>query len=95
MTQILVPVSYHLRNFNKYAKLDMQAAKNGNLTLIGENAVGKTTLANCFFPMLIDGAITTPSFNPAKNTEKVSQSRSHPRTRRSPQTNMVVCGHFE
>lgn len=26
MTQILVPVSYHLRNFNKYAKLDMQAA---------------------------------------------------------------------
>ncbi|WP_225357167.1 ATP-binding protein, partial [Lacticaseibacillus rhamnosus] len=56
MTQILVPVSYHLRNFNKYAKLDMQAAKNGNLTLIGENAVGKTTLANCFFPMLIDGA---------------------------------------
>lgn len=56
MTQILVPVSYHLRNFNKYAKLDMQAARNGNLTLIGENAVGKTTLANCFFPMLIDGA---------------------------------------
>ena len=43
MTQILVPVSYHLRNFNKYAKLDMQAAKNGNLTLIGENAVGKTS----------------------------------------------------
>ncbi|MDF3334545.1 SbcC/MukB-like Walker B domain-containing protein [Lacticaseibacillus rhamnosus] len=76
MTQILVPVSYHLRNFNKYAKLDMQAAKNGNLTLIGENAVGKTTLANCFFPMLIDGAITTPSFNPAKNTEKMSQSTS-------------------
>lgn len=76
MTQQLVPVSYHLRNFNKYAKLDMQAAENGNLTLIGENAVGKTTLANCFFPMLIDGAITTPSFNPAKNTEKVSQSAS-------------------
>ncbi|TLQ49733.1 chromosome partitioning protein ParA [Lacticaseibacillus casei] len=76
LTQQLVPVSYHLRNFNKYAKLDMQAAENGNLTLIGENAVGKTTLANCFFPMLIDGAITTPSFNPAKNTEKVSQSAS-------------------
>lgn len=76
MTAQLVPISYHLRNFNKYVKLDMTAAENGNLTLIGENAVGKTTLANCFFPMLIDGAITTPSFNPAKNTEKVSQSAS-------------------
>ncbi|WP_123017831.1 SbcC/MukB-like Walker B domain-containing protein [Lacticaseibacillus paracasei] len=76
VTAQLVPISYHLRNFNKYVKLDMTAAENGNLTLIGENAVGKTTLANCFFPMLIDGAITTPSFNPAKNTEKVSQSAS-------------------
>lgn len=76
MTAQLVPISYHLRNFNKYVKLDMTTAENGNLTLIGENVVGKTTLANCFFPMLIDGAITTPSFNPAKNTEKVSQSAS-------------------
>lgn len=46
MTAQLVPISYHLRNFNKYVKLDMTAAENGNLTLIGENAVGKTTLAN-------------------------------------------------
>jgi len=70
----LTPVSYHLRNFNKYVKLDMQAAENGNLTLIGENAAGKTTLANCFFPMLIDGSIATPSFNSAKGTDKLDQT---------------------
>ncbi|KRM32994.1 chromosome segregation ATPase [Agrilactobacillus composti DSM 18527 = JCM 14202] len=73
-SQQLTPVSYHLRQFNKYAHLDMPASKNGNLTIIGENAVGKTTLANCFFPMLIDGAIATPSFNAAKGTDKISQS---------------------
>lgn len=72
--QQLIPVSFHLRNFNKYHQLDLPASKNGNLTLIGENAVGKTTLANCFFPMLIDGAISTPSFNPAKGTDKLGQS---------------------
>lgn len=70
----LIPVSYHLRHFNKYDTLDMPASKNGNLTIIGENAVGKTTLANCFFPMLIDGAISTPSFNAAKGTDNISQS---------------------
>ena len=70
----LTPASYHLRNFNKYVKLDMQAAENGNLTLIGENAAGKTTLANCFFPMLIDGSISTPSFNAAKGTDKLDHT---------------------
>lgn len=70
----LSPVSFHLRNFNKYKKLDMLAAENGNLTLIGENAAGKTTLANCFFPMLIDGSIATPSFNPAKGTDRVDRT---------------------
>ncbi|KRM27184.1 chromosome partitioning protein ParA [Schleiferilactobacillus harbinensis] len=70
----LTPVSYHLRHFNKYDTLDLPASENGNLTIIGENAVGKTTLANCFFPMLIDGAISTPSFNAAKGTENVSQN---------------------
>ncbi|MCH5464804.1 hypothetical protein [Levilactobacillus tujiorum] len=70
----LSPLSFHLRNFNKYQALDMVAAKNGNLTLIGENAAGKTTLANCFFPMLIDGSIATPSFNPAKGTDRVDRT---------------------
>lgn len=70
----LVPVSFHLRNFNKYRKLDLPAAENGNLTLIGENAAGKTTLANCFFPMLIDGSIATPSFNSAKGTDKLDRT---------------------
>lgn len=70
----LSPVSFHLRNFNKYQMLDMSAAVNGNLTLIGENAAGKTTLANCFFPMLIDGSIATPSFNPARGTDRVDRT---------------------
>lgn len=70
----LTPVSYHLRNFNKYVRLDLTAAQLGNLTLVGENAAGKTTLANCFFPMLVDGSIATPSFNPAKGTEKVAKT---------------------
>ncbi|AKP64449.1 chromosome segregation ATPase [Levilactobacillus koreensis JCM 16448] len=70
----LTPVSFHLRNFNKYSSLDLAAAKNGNLTLIGENAAGKTTLANCFFPMLIDGSIATPSFNSAKGTDRLEST---------------------
>ncbi|WP_125762706.1 ATP-binding protein [Companilactobacillus hulinensis] len=71
---ILTPVSFHLRNFNNYQSLDMPASTNGNLTLIGENTAGKTTLANCFFPMLIDGSIATPSFNPAKGTKGLGKS---------------------
>ncbi|WP_225428706.1 SbcC/MukB-like Walker B domain-containing protein [Levilactobacillus suantsaiihabitans] len=70
----LTPVSFHLRSFNKYGSLDLPAAENGNLTLIGENTAGKTTLANCFFPMLIDGSIATPSFNSAKGTDKLTQT---------------------
>lgn len=69
----LVPVSFHLRNFNNYISLDIDASQNGNLTLIGENTAGKTTLANCFFPMLVDGSIATPSFNPAKGTDKLDR----------------------
>jgi len=72
--EILRPVNFHLRNFNNYTSLDMPASKNGNLTLIGENAAGKTTLANCFFPMLIDGSIATPSFNPAKGTDRLDKT---------------------
>lgn len=72
--EILTPVSFHLRNFNNYTSLDILASQNGNLTLIGENAAGKTTLANCFFPMLIDGSIATPSFNPAKGTDKLDKT---------------------
>lgn len=74
LNEQLVPVSFHLRNFNKYLKLDLQASQRGNLTLIGENAVGKTTLANCFFPMLIDGSIATPSFNAAKGTDRLDKA---------------------
>ncbi|BDR56684.1 SbcC/MukB-like Walker B domain-containing protein [Xylocopilactobacillus apis] len=70
----LIPTNFHLRNFNKYVKLDLPASEAGNITFIGENAVGKTTLANCFFPMLIDGAISTPSFNPAKGIDKLNQN---------------------
>lgn len=72
--EMLTPVSFHLRNFNNYTSLDISASQNGNLTLIGENAAGKTTLANCFFPMLIDGSIATPSFNPAKGTDKLDKT---------------------
>lgn len=72
--EIFRPVNFHLRNFNNYTSLDMPASKNGNLTLIGENAAGKTTLANCFFPMLIDGSIATPSFNPAKGTDRLDKT---------------------
>lgn len=72
--ETLTPVSFHLRNFNNYTTLDLPASENGNLTLIGENAAGKTTLANCFFPMLIDGSIATPSFNPAKGTDRLDKT---------------------
>lgn len=70
----LIPVSFHLRNFNLYRKLDLPVSNNGNLALVGENGVGKTTLANCFFPMLVDGSIATPSFNPTTDTGKLSNS---------------------
>lgn len=73
---ILMPVCFYLRNFNNYQSLDVPASTNGNLTLIGENAAGKTTLANCFFPMLVDGSIATPSFNPAKGTKGLDKSTS-------------------
>lgn len=74
LNEQLVPISFHLRNFNKYLKLDLTASQRGNMTLIGENAVGKTTLANCFFPMLIDGSIATPSFNAAKGTDRLDKA---------------------
>lgn len=70
----LTPISFHLVNFNHYINQEIQASKKGNFTLIGENAAGKTTLANCFFPMLIDGLIATPSFNPAKGTDKIEKT---------------------
>lgn len=74
---ILTPVCFYLRNFNNYQSLDMPASTNGNLTLIGRNMAGKTTLANCFFPMLVDGSIATPSFNPARKTKDLAKSKSH------------------
>lgn len=74
LRETLTPVSFHLRHFNHYTTLDLQASANGNLTLVGENAAGKTTLANCFFPMLVDGSIATPSFNPAKGTDRLDKT---------------------
>ncbi|WP_461218572.1 SbcC/MukB-like Walker B domain-containing protein [Lapidilactobacillus salsurivasis] len=79
LAEHLVPISFHLRQFNLYPSLDLQAAANGNLTLVGENAVGKTTLANCFFPMLVNGSIATPSFNPEKNFDRL-EKQSAPRS---------------
>lgn len=70
----LHPVSYHLRDFGQYHALDLAASEAGNLTLLGANAVGKTTLANSWFPVLIDGSIATPSFNPARSSEAITQS---------------------
>lgn len=70
----LIPISFHLRNFNLYRRLDIPVSAHGNLALVGENAVGKTTLANCFFPMLVDGSIATPSFNPTTDTNKLKNS---------------------
>ncbi|GHP13953.1 chromosome segregation ATPase [Lentilactobacillus fungorum] len=70
----LIPVSFHLRNFNLYRSLDIPVSAHGNIALVGENAVGKTTLANCFFPMLVDGSIATPSFNPTTDTKKLKNS---------------------
>lgn len=88
MTEIIAlhPVSYHLRDFGQYQHVDLDASTQGNLTLLGENAVGKTTLANAFFPVLIDGSISTPSFNPARGTETVAGSdkpRNSPRDQRT------------
>lgn len=74
--QRLIPMSFHLRNFNKYLTLDVNASEDGNLTLIGENAAGKTTLANCFFPMLIDGSLATPAFNSAQDTTKLESKKA-------------------
>jgi len=74
LNEQLTPISFHLRHFNKYTKLDIAASQMGYITLIGENAVGKTTLANCFFPMLIDGSIATPSFNAAKGTDHLDKT---------------------
>lgn len=82
----LTPISYHLRNFNKYVSLDLAAAGLGNLTLVGENAAGKTTLANCFFPMLIDGSIATPSFNAARGTERVAKANTARNSRQDTRT---------
>lgn len=75
----LHPVSYHLRNFGQYLQLDLEAATAGNLTLLGANAVGKTTLANAFYPVLIDGSIATPNFNPARSSDTVSANSTNPR----------------
>ncbi|MFD1392051.1 SbcC/MukB-like Walker B domain-containing protein [Lacticaseibacillus jixianensis] len=70
----LHPISYHLRDFGQYQWLDLSASQAGNLTLLGANAVGKTTLANSWFPVLVDGSIATPSFNPARSSDAITQS---------------------
>ncbi|TLQ05633.1 hypothetical protein FEZ51_00165 [Pediococcus stilesii] len=75
----LHPVSFHLRNFGQYQKLDLNAATAGNLTLLGPNGVGKTTLANAFYPVLIDGSIATPNFNPALSSDAVNNNSTSPR----------------
>lgn len=72
--QYLSPALFYLQDFNQYHVLAIPASEMGNLTLVGRNTAGKTTLANCFYPMLIDGSIATPSFNAAKGTEKLDQS---------------------
>ncbi|WP_225420697.1 SbcC/MukB-like Walker B domain-containing protein [Lacticaseibacillus porcinae] len=74
MVNRLVPWDFHLRNFAQYQQLDFDAATDGNVTFLGENKVGKTTLANTFFPMLVDGSIKTPSFNAARDTDVVGKS---------------------
>lgn len=71
--EYLHPVDFHLRDFGQYDHLDFSASTMGNVTLLGENAVGKTTLANAFYPVLVDGSIATPSFNAAKGTETVAK----------------------
>lgn len=74
MTSRLSPTLFYLQDFNQYHVLALTASEMGNMTLVGRNTAGKTTLANCFYPMLIDGSIATPSFNAAKGTEKLDQS---------------------
>ncbi|WP_461226172.1 SbcC/MukB-like Walker B domain-containing protein [Lacticaseibacillus suihuaensis] len=89
----LHPVSYHLRNFGQYSRLDLLAATEGNLTLLGANAVGKTTLANAFYPVLIDGSIATPNFNPARSSEAVSGGADPRNTTRDKRTfNSMLLG---
>ena len=90
---MLHPVSYHLRDFGQYHRLDLQAAAAGNLTLLGANAVGKTTLANAWFPVLIDGSIKTPSFNAARSSDTVAQSAKPQNTKRDKRTfNSMLLG---
>ncbi|WP_246287262.1 SbcC/MukB-like Walker B domain-containing protein [Lacticaseibacillus absianus] len=89
----LHPVSYHLRHFGQYTQLDLVAATDGNLTLLGANAVGKTTLANAFYPVLIDGSIATPNFNPARSSDAVSGSTDPRNTTRDKRTfNSMLLG---
>ena len=89
----LHPVSYHLRDFGQYLALDLEAAELGNMTLLGANAVGKTTLANAFYPVLIDGSIATPNFNPARSSDTVSQGINPRNTTRDKRTfNSMLLG---
>ena len=83
---VLRPVSYHLRDFGQYQSLDLAASDVGNISLLGVNAVGKTTLANSWFPVLIDGSIATPSFNPARSVEAILQSTNPRNTPRDTHT---------
>lgn len=82
----LHPISYHLRDFGQYQSLDLSASQAGNLTLLGANAVGKTTLANSWFPVLVDGSIATPSFNPARSSDAIAQSTRPRNTLRDKRT---------
>lgn len=92
-TTNLRPVSFHLRNFGQYISLDLEAATDGNLTLLGANAAGKTTLANAFYPLLIDGSIATPNFNPARSSDAVAQSSDPRNTTRDKRTfNSMLLG---
>lgn len=90
---VLHPVSYHLRHFGQYEKLDLIAATAGNLTLLGANAVGKTTLANAFYPVLIDGSIATPNFNPARSSDAIATTTDPRNTTRDKRTfNSMLLG---
>ncbi|MFD1428828.1 SbcC/MukB-like Walker B domain-containing protein [Lacticaseibacillus mingshuiensis] len=92
-TDFLHPWDFHLRDFGQYVKLDFAASETGNVTLLGENAVGKTTLANAFFPVLVDGSIATPSFNSAKDTDSVGRSDTPHSTARDKRTfNSMLLG---
>lgn len=82
----LSPALFYLQDFNQYRVLALPASEMGNMTLVGRNTAGKTTLANCFYPMLIDGSIATPSFNAAKGTEKLDQSGTVRNSKRETRT---------